>query len=51
VNEMTQDQLIRAEAVKLAILQREKNGSRYNLHYIAACFSEFIKSGKDFKID
>lgn len=49
--EMTQDQLIRIEALRLAILQKEKNGSRYNMHWLASKFSDFIKSGDQFSID
>lgn len=48
---MTQDQLVRVEALRLAILQKEKNGSRYNIHYLAACFSDFIRLSKEFSID
>jgi hypothetical protein len=48
---LTQDQEIRIEALRLAILQKEKNGSRCNMHWLAAKFSDFIKSGKEFSID
>ncbi len=50
-SKLTQEQEIRVEALRLAILQKEKNGSRFTVSSVAACFEKYIESGAEFRID
>lgn len=51
VSKLNLDNQIRVNALRLALQHKKEIGSRYTVHSVASAFENYIREGKDFRID